>query len=194
MSLIAELDVPGAPHDFTVVSTHLEDRTRSACRRDQAGALLTQLRKTPGALVIGGDLNTSGTDGTPTSIQYEIKKRVTSPRFWTKQGIRWFTPLAVPGYRDVACEPVEKPPRSFGIYCSLLPPEPRASDCFANCGALNLQTAEGSTSVAIPRAAGTATAARLLTPTSGTGRDSTPRTTWSAPTSLRVPTGSTGCS
>jgi endonuclease/exonuclease/phosphatase family metal-dependent hydrolase len=96
MSLIAELDVGEAPQGLTVVSTHLEDRTRSACRGDQVNALLAQLRNTAGPMVIGGDLNTSGTDGTPTSVRYEIKKRVTSPHFWVKQGIRWFTPFAVP--------------------------------------------------------------------------------------------------
>jgi endonuclease/exonuclease/phosphatase family metal-dependent hydrolase len=96
MSLIAELDVEGAPQGFTVVSTHVEDRGRSACRGDQIDTLLSQLRNTPGAVVIGGDVNTSGKDGTPTSIRYEVKKRVTSPRFWTSQGLRRFTPRFVP--------------------------------------------------------------------------------------------------
>lgn len=96
MSLIAELDVDDALQGFTVVFTHLEDHTRSACRVDQIAALLSALRNTLGAIGIGGDLNTSGTDGTPTSVRYEIKKRVTNPRFWVKQGNRWFTPLAAP--------------------------------------------------------------------------------------------------
>jgi hypothetical protein len=96
MSLIAELDVEGAPQGFTVVSTHLEDHAHSDCRADQVEALLAQLRNTAGALIVGGDLNTSGTDGTPTSIRYEIKKRISNSRFWIRQGIRWFTPLAVP--------------------------------------------------------------------------------------------------
>ena len=88
MSLIAELDVDGAPQGFTVVSTHLEDRARSACRIDQVDALLTQLRNTPGAIVIGGDLNTSGRDGTPTSVRYEIKKRVTNPLESTRRSLK----------------------------------------------------------------------------------------------------------
>jgi hypothetical protein len=40
-----------------------------------------QVREVSGPIVIGGDLNTSGKDGTPTSIAYEIKKRVSDPRF-----------------------------------------------------------------------------------------------------------------
>ena len=82
MSLIAELDVAGAPEGFTVVSTHVEDHTRSDCRAGQVGALLAQLRNTAGAVIVGGDLNTSGVDGTPTSIRYEIKKRISNSRFW----------------------------------------------------------------------------------------------------------------
>ena len=55
-----------------------------------------QVRDVSGPIVIGGDLNTSGQDATPTSIAYEIKKRVSDPRFWIKGGIHWFTPLSVP--------------------------------------------------------------------------------------------------
>ena len=98
MSLIVELEVPGVPERFTVVSTHLEDHAKSVCRRQQMGEVVQQLREVPGPLVIGGDLNTSGTDGTPTSISYEIKKRVSDPHFWVKQGIQWFTPLGIPFY------------------------------------------------------------------------------------------------
>jgi hypothetical protein len=60
--------------------------------------VVRQVRSIPGPLVIGGDLNTSGTDGTPTSLPYEIKKRVSDPHFWVKQGIKWFTPLGIPFY------------------------------------------------------------------------------------------------
>jgi hypothetical protein len=57
-----------------------------------------QVREAHGPVVVGGDLNTSGKDGTPTSIAYEIKKRVSNPRFWVKTGVRWFTPLGIPVY------------------------------------------------------------------------------------------------
>ena len=96
MALIAELSVEGAPQGFTVVSTHLEDRTRSSCRKQQMSALTTQMREATGVVVVGGDLNTSTSDGTPTSLKYEIKKRVANPRFWIEQGIRWFSPLTIP--------------------------------------------------------------------------------------------------
>jgi len=98
MSLIVELEVPGVPESLTVVSTHLEDRAKSSCRRQQMGEIVRQVRSIPGLLLIGGDLNTSGTDGTPTSLGYEIKKRISDPHFWIKQGIQWFTPLGIPFY------------------------------------------------------------------------------------------------
>ena len=96
MALIVELEINGDPEAFTVVSAHLEDRATSACRREQMKELAMQVREVSGPIVIGGDLNTSGKDGTPTSIAYEIKKRVSDSRFWISGGIRWFTPLSVP--------------------------------------------------------------------------------------------------
>jgi hypothetical protein len=95
MSLVVELDA-GGPQPVTVVSTHLEDRARSSCRRDQMAEVLSQLAEVSGPLIIGGDLNSSTRDGTPTSLTYEIRKRVSDPRFWVKQSIRWFTPVAIP--------------------------------------------------------------------------------------------------
>lgn len=95
MSLVVELDAGGS-QPLTVVSTHLEDRARSSCRRDQMAEALNQVREAGGSVIIGGDLNSSAKDGTPRSVRYEIKKRVSDPRFWAKQGLRWFSPVAIP--------------------------------------------------------------------------------------------------
>jgi endonuclease/exonuclease/phosphatase family metal-dependent hydrolase len=94
MALIAELET-GSP-GVTVISTHLEDRATPSCRREQMENLLAELQGTPGAVVLGGDLNTSGGDGTPTSVRYEIMKRVTDRRFWARNAFQWFSPVAVP--------------------------------------------------------------------------------------------------
>lgn len=95
MSLVVELDA-GGPQPLTVVSTHLEDRARSACRREQMAEVLDQVREVGGPVIIGGDLNSSATDGTRRSVMYEIRSRVSDPSFWTKQGIRWLTPVSIP--------------------------------------------------------------------------------------------------
>ena len=63
MALIIELEVPGVPEGFTVVSTHLEDRAKPPCRGQQMAYVVQQIREVRGPLVIGGDLNTSGKDG-----------------------------------------------------------------------------------------------------------------------------------
>ncbi|MBL8212010.1 MAG: hypothetical protein JNK87_14935 [Bryobacterales bacterium] len=95
MALIVDLEVPESPTGLlTVVAAHLENKTRPSCRKDQLDDLLQQLRDVPNPLVLGGDLNTTGTDGAPTSIARELKKRVRNPGFWAGQAIRWFSPVA----------------------------------------------------------------------------------------------------
>jgi endonuclease/exonuclease/phosphatase family metal-dependent hydrolase len=94
MSLVVELDT-GADEPLNVVSTHLEDRAPTGCRREQMADVLSQVRHARGAVVIAGDLNTSAKDGTPTSITYEVKKRVADPRFWATEGVRWLSPVNV---------------------------------------------------------------------------------------------------
>jgi endonuclease/exonuclease/phosphatase family metal-dependent hydrolase len=94
MALIVEVDDPRSRDGvLTVVSTHLEDRSKPACRKKQVETLLGSLRGIRGPLVIGADLNTTGADGRPTSLRREITKRVTSRTFWGGTAIRWFTPV-----------------------------------------------------------------------------------------------------
>ena len=57
MMLTAVLDT-GSQEGLTVVSTHLEDRSTRACRREQMKQVLSQVAAVPGPLVIGGDLKT----------------------------------------------------------------------------------------------------------------------------------------
>lgn len=97
MALIAELETGAeGAGTITAVSSHLEDRSTAPCRRDEMKDLLAEIRDTPGTVVVGGDLNTSGGDGTPTSLRYEVMKRVTDERFWVGNAFRWFSPVVVP--------------------------------------------------------------------------------------------------
>ncbi len=97
MALIVKLASPEVPGGaITVVATHLEDRSTSACRQSQLSDLLSVLKEENGAVVLAGDFNTSGGDGTPTSIRREVMKRVTDERFWARNALQWFTPLNVP--------------------------------------------------------------------------------------------------
>jgi len=96
-ALLVDIEVPESPTGLvTVVSVHLENKCRPTCRKEQMEELLAQLEGIKNPLVMGGDLNTTGTDGAPTSIGREIKKRVRNPNFWAGQAISWFSPIAFP--------------------------------------------------------------------------------------------------
>jgi endonuclease/exonuclease/phosphatase family metal-dependent hydrolase len=92
MTLYVDLDVPDAPGNrVTIASTHLENRTKPKVRRQQMGELLKEVQNTPNPVIVAGDLNTSGSDSTPTSIENMLYKRYGSLDFWTTKGIQWTT-------------------------------------------------------------------------------------------------------
>lgn len=97
MALIVELLVPESPTGVvTVVAAHLENKCPPKCRRRQMAELLAALRNVEGPLLLGGDLNTTGTDAAPTSVSREISKRVKNPKFWAGQVIRRLNPVNIP--------------------------------------------------------------------------------------------------
>ena len=77
VALVADLDVPDIPTGrVTVVSVHLENRCAPACRRRQMEALVEEVGNVRHPVILAGDLNTSGSDATPTSVPHEIMQRV----------------------------------------------------------------------------------------------------------------------
>jgi hypothetical protein len=76
---------------MTVVATHLEAKAKPSERVKQLEELLAQIRRAEHPVVVAGDMNTSGSDATPTSFQREIKKRLGSGSFWATQGIKYAT-------------------------------------------------------------------------------------------------------
>lgn len=96
MTLYVDLDIPDAPEGrVTVASTHLENRTRPKGRRKQLQQLLNDVRNNPFPVVIAGDMNTSGSDSTPTSVENLLYKRYGDLDFWTTQGVQWATGIGV---------------------------------------------------------------------------------------------------
>ncbi len=96
MALIAELAVPESSTGvLTVVATHLENRAQPGCRRKQISNVLAAIRHIRGPVVVAGDMNTSGTDVTPTSVRRELSQRASSPEFWLGRVIRAFIPSAI---------------------------------------------------------------------------------------------------
>ena len=93
MALIAELNIGlGADETLTAVASHLEERSTPSCRQQQMLDLLTAIQGIAGPVVLGADLNSSGRDGTPTSFEREITRRLTSRQFWGRCAIQWFVP------------------------------------------------------------------------------------------------------
>jgi endonuclease/exonuclease/phosphatase family metal-dependent hydrolase len=91
-TLYVDLDIPDAPeHVVTVASTHLENRTRPKYRRAQMQELLAQTHDIRNPLIVAGDLNTTGSDGTPTSFENYLYKQYGSVDFWTTKGVQWTT-------------------------------------------------------------------------------------------------------
>ena len=92
MMLLADIEersIPGGK--MTVVATHLEDKAKPSERLKQLEEVLAQIQPATHPVVLAGDMNTSGTDATPTSFQREIKKRLGSSKFWATQGIKYAT-------------------------------------------------------------------------------------------------------
>jgi endonuclease/exonuclease/phosphatase family metal-dependent hydrolase len=91
-TLYVDLDVPEAPaHRVTIACTHLENRAKPKIRRQQMEELLNQVRDTANPVIIAGDMNTTGSDSTPTSVENMLYKRYGSLDFWTTKGIQWTT-------------------------------------------------------------------------------------------------------
>jgi endonuclease/exonuclease/phosphatase family metal-dependent hydrolase len=92
MTLYVDLDVPEAPGQrVTVAATHLENRTKPKIRRKQLAELLKEVHGLSNSVIIAGDMNTTGSDSTPTSVENMLYKRYGDIDFWTTKGIQWTT-------------------------------------------------------------------------------------------------------
>src|ERR1041384_4258656 len=92
MMLIADISdsrVPGGT--LTVVATHLEAKAKPSERVDQLEEVLSVIKNIDHPVILAGDMNTSGSDATPTSFKREVKRRLGSTSFWATQGIKYAT-------------------------------------------------------------------------------------------------------
>ncbi len=85
-TLLAEIADERLPMGrITIAATHLENRTKPARRVDQMNELLDKVRDIPHPVVLAGDLNTSTSDLTPTSVRREFMNRFGNPKYWVRQ-------------------------------------------------------------------------------------------------------------
>lgn len=94
MAIASDLLLPNK-QKITVIATHLENRCLPECRYKQFEFLLNRLRNIRNPLILAGDLNTTGTDASPTSVKKEVLKKVKDPAFIAKQAILNLTPLTI---------------------------------------------------------------------------------------------------
>jgi endonuclease/exonuclease/phosphatase family metal-dependent hydrolase len=92
MAMFVELAVPESPTGaVTVVATHLENKCKPECRRKQMKQITDWIKADKNPVVIAGDMNTTATDSSPTSVTKVIKDRLTDPHAWAKDAIKWST-------------------------------------------------------------------------------------------------------
>lgn len=89
MADVTDASIPG--NVLTVVATHLEAKSKPSERLKQLEEVLAQIQPIEHPVVLAGDMNTSGSDATPTSFEREVKKRLGSTKFWATQGIKYAT-------------------------------------------------------------------------------------------------------
>ena len=90
--LIVELAVPESPTGaVTVVAPHLETKCKPDCRAKQALQILDWIKSDPNPVIIGGDLNTTGSDSAPVSVSKVVKDRLKDPDKWAVSAIKWST-------------------------------------------------------------------------------------------------------
>ncbi|MGC2212111.1 MAG: endonuclease/exonuclease/phosphatase family protein [Silvibacterium sp.] len=116
-NLIATIDVPDLPgQQVTIVATHLENRTTPKGRVKEMDEILDMVRPISHPVIIAGDMNTTGQDGSVLSIKSAALKKLNNPAFWATQGVKYATGVGV--IMDVA---------SFGFKTAKFQADPTAS-------------------------------------------------------------------
>ena len=91
-NLIATIDVPDLPGgQATVVAAHLENRTTPKNRVKQVDEILDIIKPISHPVIVAGDMNTTGADGSVVSIKSAVLRKMNDPAFWATKGIKYAT-------------------------------------------------------------------------------------------------------
>ena len=91
-NLIATIDVPDLPGDqVTIVAAHLENRTTPKNRVKQMDEILDFIKPISHPVIVAGDMNTTGADGSVVSIKSAVLRKMNDPAFWATKGIKYAT-------------------------------------------------------------------------------------------------------
>ncbi|MCZ6879244.1 MAG: endonuclease/exonuclease/phosphatase family protein, partial [Acidobacteria bacterium] len=91
-TLLVQLDVPDlSDQRLTVLSPHLENRTKPQNRRTQMDEVLRWVQEITHPVVIAGDLNTTTGDSQAFKLERELYKKYGKTDFWVNKGIKYGT-------------------------------------------------------------------------------------------------------
>jgi endonuclease/exonuclease/phosphatase family metal-dependent hydrolase len=91
-NLIATIDVPDLPGEqVTIVAAHLENRTTPKSRVKQMHEILDLIRPIAHPVIVAGDMNTTGVDGSVISIKSAVLRKMNDPSFWATKGVKYAT-------------------------------------------------------------------------------------------------------
>jgi endonuclease/exonuclease/phosphatase family metal-dependent hydrolase len=91
-NLIATIDVPDLPGEqVTIVAAHLENRTTPKSRVKQMDEILDLIRPIAHPVIVAGDMNTTGVDGSVVSIKSAVLRKMNDPSFWATKGVKYAT-------------------------------------------------------------------------------------------------------
>jgi endonuclease/exonuclease/phosphatase family metal-dependent hydrolase len=97
-ALTVDLEVPGVdgatPNTLTVVTAHVENKSTAKCRAEQIKETLAQVKDRQNPVVLAGDFNTFGSDGTPKTIEHLLFSRIADPQWVATQLIEHFVPYS----------------------------------------------------------------------------------------------------
>ncbi|MGD8329992.1 MAG: endonuclease/exonuclease/phosphatase family protein [Acidobacteriota bacterium] len=94
--LLVDIDVDSVPEGrLSIAAAHLESRTGPSERQAQLKEVLGYLHDIRNPVVLAGDMNTSGEDGTPTSWKREIYQRVGDEEFWARTALKYFSGVGI---------------------------------------------------------------------------------------------------
>ncbi len=94
IALIATIALPNKEH-ITVISTHLENRCKPKCRKEQLEFILGEIRSITGPVVLAGDMNNFEGDAGPTSVVKLVSSKLTDLNFLAKTAISFFNPYSL---------------------------------------------------------------------------------------------------
>ena len=95
IALLADVEIPGLKTPVTIIAIHIENRVIPKYRNEQIKVLLNAVKNIDNPVILAGDFNTTGSDGSPTSIQRELYKRLSDPQYIARQILFYAIPYSV---------------------------------------------------------------------------------------------------